>query len=114
MYRYYSTERPVSLGTYPKTRGNMPINIKNFETRLYVPEVKHEAYGYLEYEHELTDKQIDAYELYPAQDKPRYTLDKKNMAILDTKINCWVCGVDTKRPDLFEGKINELLDLANR
>ena len=63
VYRYYSTERPVSLGTYPKTRGNMPINIKNFEKRLYVPEVKHEAYGYLEYEHELTDKQIDAYEL---------------------------------------------------
>ncbi|MEY8001569.1 hypothetical protein AB8U03_15475 [Clostridium sp. Mt-5] len=114
MYRYYSTERPVSLGTYPKIRGNMPINIENFKTKIYVHEINREAYGYLEYEHELTDKQIFGYELCTGRNRARYVLDKKNMAILDTKNNCWVCGVDTKRPDLFEDKIKELLDLANR
>ena len=63
MYRYYSTESPVSLGTYPKTKDNTPVNIKNFETKIYVPEISHEAYGYLEYENKLTDKQVSAYEL---------------------------------------------------
>ena len=66
MYRYYSTERPVSLGTYPKIMQNRPVNIENFEIKTYVPEIKREAYGYLEYECELTDKQVSAYELCPA------------------------------------------------
>lgn len=66
MYRYYSTERPVSLGTFPKAKDNVPMNIKNFETKIYVPEINREAYGYLEYKHELTNKQIDAYELRSA------------------------------------------------
>ncbi|PRR85537.1 hypothetical protein [Clostridium luticellarii] len=65
MYRYYSTERPISLGTFPKTKDNVPVDIENFETKKYVDEIKREAYGYLEYEHKLTDKQIFDYELYP-------------------------------------------------
>ena len=67
VYRYYSTERPVSLGTYPKIMKNRPVNIKNFEIKTRVSTIGREAYGYLEYEHELTDKQISAYELYPAK-----------------------------------------------
>jgi hypothetical protein len=66
VYRYYSTERPISLGTYPKAKDNVPVNIENFNIREYVPEIGYEAYGYLEYEHKLTDKQIFDYELYPA------------------------------------------------
>lgn len=48
------------------------------------------------------------------EEPPRFVLDKKAMAVLDTKNNCFVCLVDSKRPDLFEIKIQELLDLANR
>lgn len=63
MYRYYSTERPLSIGTYPKPKDNKPVNIENFDLKTYIPEIKCEAYGYIEYENKLTDKQIADYEL---------------------------------------------------
>ncbi|MEN6350775.1 MAG: hypothetical protein ABFD08_15445 [Syntrophomonas sp.] len=44
----------------------------------------------------------------------RYIFDKDHMVILDTVNNCIVCLVDTKRPDLLERKLGELLELANR
>lgn len=47
-------------------------------------------------------------------EQPRYILDKDHMVILDTKKNCIVCLVDTRRPDLFDKKMSELLELANR
>jgi hypothetical protein len=46
--------------------------------------------------------------------KPRYVFDKDWMAIFDTEKNHIVCLVDTRRPDLLESKLKELLDLANR
>lgn len=44
----------------------------------------------------------------------RYIFDKDNMAILDTAKNCIVCLIETKRPDVLETKLSELLTLANR
>ena len=32
-YRYYSTQRPVDLGTFPKLPGNAPVEIINFDER---------------------------------------------------------------------------------
>ena len=32
-YRYYSTQRPVDLGTFPKPPGNVPVEIINFDER---------------------------------------------------------------------------------
>ena len=32
-YRYYSTQRPVDLGTFPKPPGNAPVEIINFDER---------------------------------------------------------------------------------
>ena len=31
-YRYYSTQRPISIGTFPKTE-NDPVHIVNFDMR---------------------------------------------------------------------------------
>ena len=31
MYKYYSLERPVSIGTYPKNKDNKMIAFENFE-----------------------------------------------------------------------------------
>ena len=64
-YRYYSVRRPVDIGTYP---GNpRPIGIVNFDSRTPVEDGAFEAWGYLEYDRPLTDKQIDDYELRAAQ-----------------------------------------------
>lgn len=60
MYRYYSLYRPVAPGTFPK---DGVTNIHNYDERLYVAEIDHEAWGYLDYDRELTEKEIRDYEL---------------------------------------------------
>lgn len=62
LYRYYSTQRPVSNGTYP----GKPENIQNFNDRQEVCGGQMRAWGYLEYKEPLTEKQMSDYELKPA------------------------------------------------
>ncbi len=62
-YRYYSMMRPVMPGTYPKPDGNPAMLIHNFNRREYVSEIGREAWGYIEYDKPLTEKQISDYEL---------------------------------------------------
>ncbi len=63
LHRYYSTQRPVGPGTYPKVHGNEPVNIVNFDDREFQTDINRAAWGYLEFERSLTDKQVDDYEL---------------------------------------------------
>lgn len=62
LYRYYSRLRPVSPGTYP-ARGAKEI--VNFDSREWVEDVGCRAWGYIEYDRELTPDEIDEYELAP-------------------------------------------------
>ena len=69
-YIYYSTQRPISLGTFP---GN-PVDIYNFDQR-----ENHEnlmAWGYLVYDRELTEKEISDYELVPSTNNPKIEQEK--------------------------------------
>ena len=66
MKRYYSTQRPVGPGTYPKPKGNKVAAIWNFDDRTHVPEIDGKAWGFIEYEKPLTDREAEAYELEPA------------------------------------------------
>lgn len=59
-YKYYSTQRPISIGTYP-TKNN--LDIKNYDTRTYINEINREAWGELTYSEPLTDNQLKEYEL---------------------------------------------------
>lgn len=65
-YRYYSTQRPVSLGTYPKPQGNKVLNIENFEERTFCEQVGREAWGYIEYELPVSDVLLRDFELVKA------------------------------------------------
>ena len=69
-YRYYSTQRPVDLGTFPKPPGNAPVEIINFDERRTVEGSTMRAWGELAYLKPLTDKQMDDYELRPAPGNP--------------------------------------------
>ena len=60
---YFSTERPVSIGTYPKPQGNRIAAIVNFDEPIFVAEIGRTAWGYIEYTHPLTAEQAEAYEL---------------------------------------------------
>ena len=45
---YFSTERPVSIGTYPKPQGNSVNAIVNFDEAIFVAEIGRTAWGYIE------------------------------------------------------------------
>jgi hypothetical protein len=68
-YRYYSTQRPVDIGTFPKTDSG-PANVVNYDKREDVENATFKAWGYLAYDAPLTDKQISDYELRAASDNP--------------------------------------------
>ena len=57
--RYYLTQRPPSPGTFPGT----PIGMATFEKKKYVEEIGRQAWGWVEYQEPLTEKQADEYEL---------------------------------------------------
>ena len=68
-YVYYSTQRPVDIGTFPKT-DNGPVIIFNFDKRDDIVKENFKAWGYLIYDAPLTEKQIKDYELRAARDNP--------------------------------------------
>lgn len=65
-YRYYSTQRPVGPGTYPKDGAEM-VGFENFDHRQPVDDGTIQAWGYVEYKGPLTQKQQSDYELRPAE-----------------------------------------------
>lgn len=72
--RYFSTQRPLTPGTFPKPSDNRVIAVENFDTcdgRMFCPAVSRLAYGYVDYEKPLTAEQSADYELVP-QKFPQY------------------------------------------
>ena len=63
MVRYYSILRPVSLGTYPLTDGNMVLNIVNYDEKEYIEEIGRMAWGHIEYSQELPELVAKGYDL---------------------------------------------------
>ena len=72
IYRYYSTQRPVDIGTYPKPPDNQPLSIVNYDDdrRRPVADGRLMAWGELTYAKPLTEKQMEDYELKPAPGNP--------------------------------------------
>ena len=68
-YKYYSTQRPVDIATYPKTESG-PVNFTNFDKRELCGNATFRAWGYLAYDAPLTQKQISDYELRAASGNP--------------------------------------------
>lgn len=63
MTTYYSTQRPIGPGTYPKPQDNNIIEIKNFNKKEKIEKENINAYGYIEYEKPLMPAAARAYEL---------------------------------------------------
>lgn len=61
--RYYSTQRPVGPGTFPKPAGNRVLNVENFDERKMVESIGRRAWGYVEFERPLDESAAEAYEL---------------------------------------------------
>jgi len=63
--KYYSTQRPVAPGSFPKPQDNAILKIVNFDSRAYCDELGREAWGYIEYECPLSDDEARSWELTP-------------------------------------------------
>ena len=71
LYKYYSTQRPVDIGTFPKPPRNAPDEIVNYDQRVPVENGSFLAWGHLTYTRPLTKRQASDYELRSAPDRPR-------------------------------------------
>lgn len=58
--KYYSTQRPVSPGTFPREGAG---RIVNFDNKQFCEEIGCDAWGYIKYEEPLSAAQAEAYEL---------------------------------------------------
>ena len=76
LYKYYSTQRPVDIGTFPKPLHNAPDEIVNYDQRVPVEGGSFLAWGHLTYTRPLTEKEAGDYELRPAPDNPERTPNK--------------------------------------
>lgn len=65
-YRYYSLERPISLGTYPKKVN--AINIVNYDNKRLADDIGRLVWGYIDYSEPLTRNDCYEYELEPSLD----------------------------------------------
>ena len=70
LYKYYSTQRPVDIGTYPRPKDNLPVVNLNYGERQPVEGESFRSWGELWYRHSLTEQQMSDYELRPARDNP--------------------------------------------
>lgn len=61
-YRYYSTQRPVTPGSFPKPEGNRVLEIVNFDDRTVCSDIGRAAWGYIEYERPLDEAAARSYE----------------------------------------------------
>ena len=69
-FKYYSTQRPVDIGTFPKPPRNAPDEIVNYDQRVPVENGAFLAWGHLTSTRPLTKRQTSDYELRPAPDNP--------------------------------------------
>lgn len=61
MFKYLSTLRPVSIGTYPIPKDNRIVEIKNFGTRISLIGVR--CWDWIEYEKRLSSELAQKYDL---------------------------------------------------
>ncbi|WP_277935538.1 defense against restriction DarA-related protein [Parablautia muri] len=69
-YRYYATERPVDIATFPQPEENSPVMLVNYNEgrRRLVAGGRLCAWSEILYPHPLTKEQMEDYELKPAPD----------------------------------------------
>lgn len=63
--KYYSTQRPITPGSFPKPENNPVLELQNFENSTYCQEIDGEAWGWIEYKNPLSESETGQWELTP-------------------------------------------------
>ena len=89
LYKYYSTQRPVDIGTFPKPPYNKPDEIFNYDQRIPVENGSFLAWGYLTYCIPNSDpkgkRKSTLYECQRWRRGKRWKGSRKNSFIMYTK-----------------------------
>lgn len=67
-YKYYSTQRPIGIGTYPNSYFNRPVHMDLYFTRQEVTGEAFQAWGAITYAQPLTEREMQDYELRPSRE----------------------------------------------
>ena len=67
-YKYYSTQRPIDMGTYPKSYFNRPVHMDIYFNRQQVQGEAFQAWGAITYAQPLTEQEMRDYELRPSRE----------------------------------------------
>lgn len=86
VFRYYSTQRPIDIGTHPNLPNNPIVDITSFVKREPVESGTVMAWGILAYNTPLSPQQIADYELRPARDNPDI---KERMTVQAQAVGAW-------------------------
>lgn len=65
-YAYYMTQRPFSIGAQPKEGF---VEAEDFDGKKYIEDIDRKAWSRIVYDRELTEQEIEQYELVPAEPK---------------------------------------------
>lgn len=76
LIKYYSTQRPVGIGTYPDNSNF--CEFENYGCKKYIEEIGRGAWGYILYREPLTDEEMKRYNLVEQE-----TLDLKDRIKVD-------------------------------
>ena len=63
MFKYYLLFRGPGPGALPQRKNNLIIDIEDYGERKVIEEIGHHAWGFVEYQHKLTNEDIYNYEL---------------------------------------------------
>ena len=81
--KYFSTQRPLAPGTFPKVNGSSVYDVVNFGNKVYCPEIGREAWGYVEYSFPILEELASSYELIPGKRVESYA--QSEVIALDEK-----------------------------
>ena len=65
--RYYSTQRPIGPGSFPRSGQGAVEQIKNFDGRIFCKEIGRLAWGFIDFREPISPEEAAAYELVPAE-----------------------------------------------
>ena len=69
-YKYYSTQRPIDVGTYPNSRFNGVVEMTIYPERWRVEGEAFRAWGEIDYAQPLLPCEVADYELHPSRHNP--------------------------------------------
>ena len=81
--KYYSIARPIMPGSYPNTA--RVVEVKNFDTPTFCPELGQKVWGVIEFEKELLAEEASAYELIADEKKQFWAVVRPENSFLSTK-----------------------------